>query len=272
MYLDDMEELVQSVDLGGSGNACIINKSGQVLFSTYKNGTLAAVTDAADQRLSENSELADMAVKAVNGGSGVTLLSIDGVPSYAAYAPMKTVGWSMLVILPREAVELPTKQLLDNIDLITKQTYQDATSLIRHAVFSFLGLLGTAVLIALAVSVALSRQIVRPIKMLTEEVGAMEGSNLDFNWALDTGDETQLLANSFQALIQRMKDYIRHIETITAERERIGTELSLATRIQAAMLPRVFPPFPNHSEFDIYATMEPAREVGGDFYDFFLIM
>ena len=68
-----------------------------------------------------------------------------------------------------------------------------------------------------------------------------------------------------------MKEYIQDIETITAERERISTELSVATRIQTSMLPTSFPPFPNRSDFDIYASMDPAREVGGDFYDFFLI-
>ena len=55
------------------------------------------------------------------------------------------------------------------------------------------------------------------------------------------------------------------------EKERIGAELNVATQIQADMLPRIFPAFPDRTEFDIYATMTPAKEVGGDFYDFFLI-
>lgn len=58
---------------------------------------------------------------------------------------------------------------------------------------------------------------------------------------------------------------------IVGENARIESELTLATDIQANMLPRIFPPFPDHTEFDIYATMNPAREVGGDFYDFFMI-
>ena len=62
---------------------------------------------------------------------------------------------------------------------------------------------------------------------------------------------------------------VRHREE--AERERIGNELDMATRIQKSMLPHQFPPFPDRTEFDIYASMDPAREVGGDFYDFFLI-
>ena len=72
-------------------------------------------------------------------------------------------------------------------------------------------------------------------------------------------------------LAKEIDDYTFRLQTITAEKERISTELSLATRIQAAMLPHIFPAFPHRSEFDIHATMTPAKAVGGDFYDFFLI-
>ena len=174
----------------------------------------------------------------------MTLLDVDGAPCYAAYAPMEAVGWSMVVFLPQEAVEAPTHRLLESINTMTETAFRDAAGYAVRAQYGLLALLAAAVLIALAVSVALSRQIVRPIRKLTEEVGAMQGDDLDFHWTLDT---------------------------ITAEKERIGTELSVATRIQAAMLPSIFPPFPERSDFDIYASMDPAREVGGDFYDFFLI-
>ena len=271
MYLDDMEDLVQSVNLGESGNACIINRRGQVLFSTFPEGTLAAVADAEDLRLSEDAALAEMARSAVSGETGITMLTLDGVQNYAAYSPMKTVGWSMVVFLSQEEVDSPTNELLDSIDSMTEKSLQDATGYIKHAQYMLMMLLGLSVLIALTVSVALSDQIVKPIRLLTDKVGSMEGDNLDFHWNLDTGDETQTLANSFESLTLRMKEYIRENETITAERERISTELSLATRIQTSMLPSVFPPFPDRSEFDLYALMDPAREVGGDFYDFFLI-
>ena len=271
MYLDDMEDLVRSVNLGGSGNACILNGRGQVLFSTCESGALAAAVDAPDLRLSADAALAEMAERAVGGGKGVTLLDVDGAPCYAAYAPMEAVGWSMVVFLPQEAVEAPTHRLLESINTMTETAFRDAAGYAVRAQYGLLALLAAAVLIALAVSVALSRQIVRPIRTLTEEVGAMQGDDLDFHWTLDTGDETQTLADAFASLTQRMKDYIRENEAITAEKERIGTELSVATRIQAAMLPSIFPPFPERSDFDIYASMDPAREVGGDFYDFFLI-
>ncbi len=84
-------------------------------------------------------------------------------------------------------------------------------------------------------------------------------------------NEIGQLSEDVMSLTKEIDDYLNRIQTITAEEERISTELSLATRIQAAMLPHIFPPFPGRPEFDIYATMEPARKVGGDFYDFFLV-
>jgi sigma-B regulation protein RsbU (phosphoserine phosphatase) len=76
------------------------------------------------------------------------------------------------------------------------------------------------------------------------------------------------------AIVQREKDTLDNIERITevtAENKRIGTELSIASSIQAAVLPNEFPAFPDRDDFEIYASMKPAREVGGDFYDFFMI-
>ena len=64
---------------------------------------------------------------------------------------------------------------------------------------------------------------------------------------------------------------IQNLAQVTAEKERIGAELNVATRIQADMLPRIFLAFPERPEFDIYASMPPAKEVGGNFYDFFLV-
>ena len=79
------------------------------------------------------------------------------------------------------------------------------------------------------------------------------------------------LSEDVAGLAGEIDNYLEEIRTITAEKERIGAELSLATRIQASMLPGRFPAFPDRNEFDVYALMDPAKEVGGDFYDFFLV-
>lgn len=86
-----------------------------------------------------------------------------------------------------------------------------------------------------------------------------------------TGDEIERLCDSIKQMEQEINNYIENLTIMTAEKERMGAELSVATEIQASMLPCIFPAFPEKKEFDIYASMDPAKEVGGDFYDFFMI-
>ena len=87
---------------------------------------------------------------------------------------------------------------------------------------------------------------------------------------INSSNEIGLLSEDVAEMTGEIDDYVHRIETITAETERIETELSLASRIQSKTLPSIFPPFPERHEFDIYAVMHPAKEVGGDLYDFFM--
>ena len=84
-------------------------------------------------------------------------------------------------------------------------------------------------------------------------------------------DEIGMLSGQFADMVTELEDYMINLKNVTAEKERIGAELDVATHIQASMLPRIFPPFPDRKDVDIFATMDPAKEVGGDFYDFFLV-
>ncbi len=88
---------------------------------------------------------------------------------------------------------------------------------------------------------------------------------------ISSHNEIGNLAGDVSEMVREIDSHMEKIKSITAEKERIGTELALANRIQASMLPNSFPAFPDRKDFDIYAAMDPAREVGGDFYDFFLI-
>ncbi len=87
----------------------------------------------------------------------------------------------------------------------------------------------------------------------------------------DDKDEIGILANSLKKMVINLENYMKNLKHVTAEKERINTELDIATKIQSSMLPNEFPAFPNKPEIDVRAIAEPAKEVGGDFYDFFLI-
>ncbi len=116
--------------------------------------------------------------------------------------------------------------------------------------------------------------VVRPIRLVTSEVETFVETENYISQSLGkvrTGDEIESLSKAVLQMEMDIVDYIKNITSITAEKERIGAELDVATRIQASMLPCIFPAFPDREEFDIYATMTPAKEVGGDFYDFFMV-
>ena len=120
----------------------------------------------------------------------------------------------------------------------------------------------------------IKKNVIRPIvtlKQETDELMTRLDSEELFRSEVRTGDELEVLAHSIEEMDRSLKRYIKENTAITAERERLRTELELARGIQEAMLPNIFPPFPERNEFDIYASMDPAKEVGGDFYDFFLI-
>lgn len=119
----------------------------------------------------------------------------------------------------------------------------------------------------------LNRRIVMPIRKLNEVSLNMvehleDGTSPEI--VVKNDDEIKELAEAFSRMYHEVGEYISKLEAVTAEKERIGAELTLASDIQLHMLPCIFPAFPEYDEFDVYATMTPAKEVGGDFYDFFM--
>ena len=273
MYLDDVDAMVNSTRLGEGGIACIVNNQGQLLFTSDKTGTLTITKETADfdLRESDDEELADLVTDALQGQDGYRIINYNNENYYVAFAPMETVGWSFIIMLPEKRVMEPTKELLDSISLITRENNEAMMATFRYMIFNILGVGVIAIIVAAATAMFMSGRIVAPVRRLTKKVSMIQGEDLDFEWDGKSSDEIQTLAESFGNMTERMKQYINEVTRVTAEKERIGAELNVATQIQADMLPRIFPPFPERSEFEIYATMDPAKEVGGDFYDFFLI-
>ena len=135
----------------------------------------------------------------------------------------------------------------------------------------------STVLLALLASafaaVFLRSHIIGPIRKASDEATrfAKENTRAGTLGEISRYEELARLAESIDTMETDMVNYVENLTAVTAEKERISTELSLAKTIQENSLPNIFPPFPGRSEFDIYASMDPAREVGGDFYNFFLI-
>ncbi len=140
-------------------------------------------------------------------------------------------------------------------------------------------LVGITIVICLLILAGINRILLVPVKSLSQAAALFvkdKESTKKTQTAISqlnihTGDEIEELSEAIKTMEMEINDYIDHLTEVTAEKERMGAELNIATQIQASMLPCIFPAFPDRTEFDIYASMDPAKEVGGDFYDFFLI-
>ena len=174
-------------------------------------------------------------------------------------------------------VMIPMKDSSGRVQaLLCVQRQMDGMTLSRRSYVEnvSLVLIILAIIVIIGQGIYLHKSFLGPVKKITAEAArfadenAVKGSKLTDT--IKNTDEIGVLADSIDKMESRIEKYIDHIGTITAEKERINTELSLATRIQYGMLPHTFPAFPDNKEFDIYASMDPAKEVGGDFYDFFM--
>ena len=274
LFLDSMAQYVNASS-SSSGFLCVVNDNGQVIFAPENNGLFSVETSdkAVDLRTSDNTALAGFISEGLNGRTGLNTISVGGKEYYMAAAPMGTVGWTVVSVVDKEITEQPTKMMISkyddiNADSVTKfrngLDNSTRTTLIMIAVVLILGSIGALVV---------AGRIVKPIERMTKRINEISGSDQEFEMedAYRTGDEIEVFAESFADLSKKTRQYIIDITEITKEKERIGTELELAHKIQANMLPSLFPAFPDRPEFDIYASMDPAKEVGGDFYDFFLI-
>jgi sigma-B regulation protein RsbU (phosphoserine phosphatase) len=131
------------------------------------------------------------------------------------------------------------------------------------------------------VAVYFSNTITRPLKILirySDELSKQDfsGDNRilteqSLDSILERGDEVGGLAKSFKHMESELYASVENLKITTSTKERMESELNIGRDIQMSMLPLIFPAFPDHSEFDVHAILHPAREVGGDFYDFFFV-
>ena len=138
---------------------------------------------------------------------------------------------------------------------------------------TFLGVAFMALVISLLSTRFLNRSIIRPVEKVSKEATrfAKESTKGEPLGKISKYEVLQTLAGSIDSMETDMLSYIDNLTAVTAERERVEAEISIAAQIQNDALPSDFPPFPDRHEFDIYATMDAARGVGGDFYNFFFI-
>ena len=132
------------------------------------------------------------------------------------------------------------------------------------------GLAGATLLFVVLAAKSLARSISGPVVKLTAATARIADGDLSRRVDVEAKNEIGQLAASFNRMTGQLNETIERLAATTAAKERIESELRVAHEIQMSILPKVFPPFPQRPEFDLHALIHPAREVGGDFYDFFL--
>ncbi len=174
-----------------------------------------------------------------------------------------------------------TGEIIAYVEVVDSYDYVaiDLEKFVRQYLLTIFLAAGILALIAYRITRTL---MVNPIRLMSKAANAYTADTARSQTAaqigtyfselnIRTGDEIESLADAMKRMEEELSSYVSRLTKVTAQTERIDTELSIASGIQESLLPKTFPPFPEHHEFDLYASMLPAREVGGDFYDLYLI-
>ena len=228
---------------------CIMVGRGGAYLVHPDTTKLLTQTIFTDTLLEPDPEITALGKAMLRGEKGMKKLKIDGKDSYVFYEPEKETGWSVALVCPE-------KDIFGGFNRL------------RRTVIAI-------VLLGLLLMLFVCRRVINremdPLRRLVRQADLI--STGDFKEPLpDSGrsDEIGQLTQSFSNMQHSLVNYIDELKRTTASRERIEGELRIAREIQMAMVPRGFPPFPERSDIDLFAAMTPAKEVGGDLYDYFI--
>lgn len=208
------------------------------MFSPKNSGNLVVGKNLLERG---NGKLTELIQKIASGETGVGSVIIDNKNCYLAYAPMSETEMNFVIVIEADEVVAPANA---NKQAILDTTEKFLSEMSMH-IFNVLGLLALVIFIlVMAVAFAankLADNFINPIKKLTDGVKEIAGGDLNKKIQLDTGDEIESLAVSFNAMTDELQRYMTNLTKVTADKERIATELNVATNIQTGMLPNMFP-------------------------------
>lgn len=249
--LEWLVNIISSVSLFHSGYAFLISQNG--VFVTHPDQSLIMRESVFSMAEKYNDpQIREIGRKMIAGEKGFEPFSSFQLhkKSWMYYDSLPSTGWSIGVIFPED-------ELFADLRFLSRTVF-------------IIGISGFVVLFL--VVVLISGAITKPIRSLAHTTTEIAKGNLDVELPpIASNDEVGELSRSFEDMRVALKEYISNLTATTAAKERIESELKIAHNIQMNFLPKNFPPFPDKEEFEIYATLEPAKEVGGDLYDFFLL-
>jgi len=271
VVINDLNNEIVNIDVGENGFAFVMDAGGTVISSREFDGGGEFLSAKISAFIENNPQYKNIVKMAAEGGTGFKrVVTADG-EKFMAFAPITATSWSVVTVLPVAEIMSIVDENSAAIERMTAETLGVVRSAIMVTLTVFVFVFAAVILAVMYFAGILSDKITRPIITLEKGLERIAGGELDTKIEIKTGDEIEILGGCVNSMAQKLKEYIKNLQSVTAEKERIGAELHVAKNIQASMLPCIFPPYPDRPEFDIYALMQPAKEVGGDFYDFFFV-
>ena len=221
---------------------------------------------------SPNPMISAVARKMTAGRSGVEDLIVPGEPlHFLAYCPITATGWSIGIAVPKKiiiSVALNTERIIQQ-DTLKQNLFINSDIKSSRRIYIAAGF--AVLLIILGAGAFLSAKITAPVLLLKNKAEEIGRGNLDLKIELQTGDELEHLAGTFNRMTDDLKRYIANLEETIVSQQKMERELAVSKEIQASLLPPSREHFEGSSAVDIVALMDPAREIGGDFYDYFMV-
>lgn len=257
--LQGLRETIPDVNVARTGPVFLFNGEGDLLVEPSR--PLDIMGFAAENEKEMLKGLAKNAMWASSEGQeGPQLIDLgQEAPAQIFVSHFRPMDWFVAAVAPKVELRAPAVLLVERLSVV----------------------MACALALGLILALTMARRVVRPIKALTAHVkdvperdwtaeNAGEVETLG-RMAHGRSDEVGALAEAFIYMDSELRRNIRELIKTEAEKHRIESELGVARDIQMGLLPKIFPAFPERDEVDLHAVLEPAREVGGDLYDFFFV-
>ncbi len=266
--IETINRNIIGTQVGDRGYAMLIDRHGNVISRPgLTSGDMRWDESFVTENLlaSSNPGLVSVAENMTAGKTGVARVMFEDGERFVAYAPVNRVNWSVGVVMPVDEVIAPVLATREHILLASGETAAHIRDLQQLMQVIFTGMFVVLLAVVGVLTLLVARHLTRPLEELQKGSEAIGRGDLGYRVDVQTGDEFEDLARSFNTMTADLRDHIDELRRTTAENERIGKELEIAKEIQQSILPESAPVL---SEFDIAGYNLPALAVGGDFYDY----
>ena len=271
MDLSKINEELAKTNEGKGGLAFIADNNGKMVSSRNYESDEFDKDPLKNKNITESHRELLNNMMAGKTGSLITHFSYDNNDYLTSYASIEIASWSLCVETP-----------ISNLNKIGSDIKNEITDSISNSInklkenakldnWIYLLLFLILIFVSILLSYVLSKLIAGPVLVLTNGAKDIGNGDFDKKIKIESGDEIGELSREFNKMGENLKKYISKLKKTTVEKVKLNSELNVAKTIQEDMLPCIFPKFANQKSYDIFATMNPAKAVGGDFYDFFLI-